>query len=656
MADPSKPGSPGPTNPNNQASVVNLPFGATPEALVNLVRERRMHAMNRYNTYFRKVSRWYDYYRGIYSGKFAAFRNNIHLPFLFSVVQSDVARKVQTSFGGWPIVEFTGYGHEDSWKARKNEALISAQMKDCGSFRKAVDFYTCSDLYGTAIARVGWKTERRLMKARVSQVGMDGRTIVREAPAQTVTMFDGPDWDNVDVLDFLIEPGKRSIADARWVIHRWYIDLDELKELADQGMYDKAAVNKIQANGTMPSGAENDYSQRVNIYRSYSEYDARRTERYAKPVEIWEMWGRVPSEFAPDGVVHRVVSVANGTTLLRNRPNPFWHGQIPFLSYSPMPDPHYFHGPGKMEIAEKMQFSANRFANQKMDALDITIDPMWLVNSSLGIDTENLFSRAGRVIKVDGSIGEDSIRPLSPDLRGINTAYEEIQFLWNAIQQATGIIEDTVQGAPASRRQTKAEFQGRQENVLTRLMLEARLAEENFVEPLANMMVALNKQFLDVPHEVKILGNDAIVNPITGFPLPQEPITIDNMEDVNHDYRARAVGSTQMLGKQMQQNQLMTLMQVMGGNPVGMQMVNWTAFFRQVFDAFQLRNVDELLNPSPTQLNMMAAQQGQGGGGQQEQGPDIEQQIQQASDKVGYGDVPPELMQSIMSQAQGVAQ
>jgi hypothetical protein len=188
-------------------------------------------------------------------------------------------------------------------------------------------------------------------------------------------------------------------------------------------------------------------------------------------------------------------------------------------------------------------------------------------------------------------------------------------------------------------------------------MLEARLAEENFVEPLANMMVALNKQFLDVPHEVKILGTDATINPITGFPLPQEPITIDNMEDVNHDYRARAVGSTQMLGKQMQQNQLMTLMQIMGGNPVGMQMVNWTAFFRQVFDSFQLRNVDELLNPSPTQLNMMAAMQGQGqGGGEGEQELTPEQQFQQAVERQGGGDMPPELMQNVMNQAQGMAQ
>ena len=640
MADTSKPGNP-PPSPNS--AVPTLPGGLTQEALVNLVRERRQHAINRYIHYFRRASRWYDLYRGIYSGRFAAFRNNIHLPFLFSVIQSDVARKVQTSFGGWPIVEFTGYAHEETFKARKNETLVSAQMKDCQSFRKAVDFYTSADLYGTAIARVGWKTDIRDNLIRLPN-GLGGSSEQRVQQ----TMFDGPDWDNVDITDFLLQPGKRSIPDADWAIHRWYIDLDQLEELAKQGMFDPNAVSQLRKWGTLPEAAVDDFNQRVNIYRSHSEYDARRTERFAKPVEIWDMWGRVPSEFAPDGIVHRIVTVANGKIILRNRPNPYWHGQIPFLAYSPQPDPHYFHAPGKMEVAEKMQFSANRFANQKMDALDITVDPMWLVSSALGLDTQNLFSRAGRVIKVDGPIGDDSIRPISPDLRGMQAAYQEIEFLWQSIQQATGIIEDTVQGAPASRRQTKAEYQGRQESVLTRLMLEARLAEENFVEPLANMFVSLNKQLLPIPKEVRILGSDAMVNPITGFPLPKEPITIDSLDDINHDYRARAVGSSQMVGRQMLQNQLMTLMQVMGANPVGMQMVNWTAFFRQVFDAFQLRNVDELLNPSPTQLNQMAAMQG---GGQK---PTPEDEFNEAA-KPG-GDMPPDVLQNVMAEAAGMTQ
>jgi len=43
------------------------------DSLINVIRERRAHALNRYVNFFRKVARWYDLYRGIYSGRFQPF-------------------------------------------------------------------------------------------------------------------------------------------------------------------------------------------------------------------------------------------------------------------------------------------------------------------------------------------------------------------------------------------------------------------------------------------------------------------------------------------------------------------------------------------------------------------------------------------------------
>lgn len=570
-----------------------------PESLISLVRTRKEEAVNRYTHLFRRVARWYDLYRGFYTGRTAAFRNNISIPFIFSVIQSDVARKAQTTFGSWPIVEFSGYGPNDAGIARKNEVLVSAQMKDCGSFGKAVDFFLMGDMYGTAIARLGWKQEHQVKQWRA--MGLDPMTggPAPKTMKEKILTFDGPNWDVVDLLDFWPQPGKRRIEECAWVIHRYYMDLDELEDLAADGMFDAAGVAELKRSNSKPSEAE--HVERANVYRSWSEFQSRAGERYAKPVELWDMWGRVPKEFAPDGMVHRVVTLANGKVLLRNRPNPFWFGHLPFLVYCPMQDPHYFHGPGKIEITEKIQFAANRFANQKMDAVDLVIDPMFLVNRQSGIDTQNLFTRAGKVIGIDGPIDDTVIRPISPDLRGLQVAYTEIAQLWQYIQQATGVIEDTVQGgAPAGSRQTLGEFRGRQANVMTRLMLESVLADEGFVEPLANTFRALNRQFLNVPHEVKIMGTDAMVNPVTGLPLPQEPVEI-NLEDINMDYRARAVGSIHMLGKEYRQQSLMLLLQTMSAHPVAAQLVNWNAFFRQIFQAFEFRNLDELFMNQPNQ-------------------------------------------------------
>jgi hypothetical protein len=612
------------------------PPQAPDQAIVHLVRKRYQHAANRLVSFHRRCTRWYDYYRGTYRGAFQPFRNNIQIPFTLSVIQSDVARKVQTSFGGWPIVEFAGYSHADAPVARKNEVLISAQMKDCRTFNKAVDFFLSADMYGTGIAQVGWLTERRLQQMRKEIQGPLGPS--EQVVKEMVTRFDGPDWDVIDILDAFPQPGMRCVEECDWFIRRAYVDYDRLVEDAQLGLYDQAGLRALSQTN-MPVAVETSMLERKNIYRTYTDAASRREDGYAKPVELLHYWGRVPSEMASEGMVWRLITVANGTVLLRNRPMPFWHGKLPFLTYCPMPDPHFFHGIGKIEVAEKMQYAANRIANQKMDGLDMVIDPMWIIDRSRGIDTQNLQSRAGRVIGIDGAVDDTVIRPLSPDIRGMQLAYQEIAQLWQWIQQGTGIIEDTVSGMKAADRETARSAMMRQEAVLTRLMLEARLAEEGFVEPLANMFRALNKQFLQVPRLVKILGSDAMVNPITGFPLPQEPVEVD-YDTINNDYQARAVGSTQMLSRAMKQQNLVTLLQAVSANPIAAQMVNWSAFFRQTFEAFDMKNLDELLMPGPTQLAMM----GQG----QEQSPD-----QAISQGLSGGDIPNDVMAGVTEELAG---
>ena len=102
----------------------------SPDRIIELVDARRMHSLRYNQATFRQLQQWYDTYRGIWKGRLAAFRNNVSIPFTFAMIQSDVARKVQSSFGSWPIVSFEGYAPEDSARAKKNEVLISAQMKD----------------------------------------------------------------------------------------------------------------------------------------------------------------------------------------------------------------------------------------------------------------------------------------------------------------------------------------------------------------------------------------------------------------------------------------------------------------------------------------------------------------------------------------------
>ena len=576
---------------------------------IDLVMSRYRHSANYHQPRYMAMKKYYDLFRGIVSRRHPAAYNNVHVPFALSILESDVSRKVQALFSSWPIVEFSGYSPEDGPSAKRNEVLISAQMKDARSFSKAVDFFTSADIYGTAFARVGWTTKAELESYREPNLILGKEEIL----TREVVTFDGPDWEVMDILNCFPQPEVKFIDDMAYFIIRYHLDLDELERRAQMGVYDMAGVHELMK-APPANEAEGAIIERPTFYRSMYGQQARTEESFAKPIEIIEYWGVVPKEFAKDGIVNRVISVGNGRVKLRNRAFPFWIKKKPFFAYSPMPDPHFLWGIGKIEPIARLNMSANKLASIKADVFEMFANPVWITSAQAGLDKENLYMRAGRVFQTDApEVSDAHIRPLIPDLRGVQGAFQEIEQLWRWSQQATGIIEDTVMGGRGQSRETATGFQGRQEGVVNRLTLEAMLAGEMFVEPLANYMRALNRQFLKLPHMVKILGTGATTNPITGYPLPMEPTTI-NHDDVNQDYDARAVGMIYMLGRGLRRQDMMALTQVVGQNPAFVQLINWSGWLHELLSTFEM-NAQELTNTAPTALNVAAGAQGGEAGG-----------------------------------------
>lgn len=582
-----------------------MPSGPTSAQVIAYVDAFRQASL-RYNYgLFARLQRWYDSYRGYWQGRLAQFRNNVTIPFTFAMIQADVARKVATTFGAWPIVTFEGYAPEDVARAKKNEVLISAQMKDCKSLTLAVDFMLQADISGVAIARYGWDTDyRKVDYIKYETVAPGLKIPVRHQ--YDAEQFNGPTWQNIDRLDFWQEPAKTKIDDMRGMIHRYWKDLDELraeaknaKAAGEESYYDANAI-ELLAQAPLQGLAQQEFLARKVMFRNEYDTTARQLNRYAKPIEIWEYHGEVPPELAPDGVTRRCIAIGNGRVVLKNKPL----RRIQFLKYSPQRDPFSFDGVGKAEVAYGPQMTVNRLSNQKLDALDQLLDPVWVASNQSNINFQNLFTRAGKIILVDGPADDSNIRPLPPNLSGVQAAYTEISQLYQFMQVGLG-INDIILGEQGGGRETARGYLGRQENTMTRLAFEARCLEEEFVEPLADGFRDQDRLMLDLPHEVKILGSLAQINPITGLPYQPEMATIDE-DDLVPDYRARAVGASQQIARTARQQNLVSLLQMMSGNPALLQAVNWVNFARQAFELFDFKNVDELLVTQLPALNMVA--------------------------------------------------
>jgi len=578
--------------------------------LIELVDGRRQDSIRYNSNLFNKLKSYYDSYRGLWSGRLNQFRNQLTIPFTFAMIQSDVARKVQTSFGAWPIVSFEGYAPEDVARAKKNEVLVSAQMKDANSIIKAVDLYLQADICGTGIVRYGWKNITRKNRFRKMEQIAPGLTIpvVHEEMSE---IFNGPNWEPVDRLDFWQQPAVKRIEAMGWVIHRYWADFDDLMDDANSPTpyFDPRAVRALK-DAPLQGAAYGEFIERKVAFRNEFDYTARQNERFAKPVEIWEMHGLVPNEFTNDGIRGRCVAIGNGRVVLKNREGPMPNQQKPFLAYCPMPDPYSFDGIGKAEIAYGPQKTIDRIGNQKLDAIDLLIDPMWAASdTALNNQSQNLFTRAGRVLLINGPADETSLRALSPNTQGVNMAYTEMGQLHQFMQVGMG-LNDIIMGMNSGERETARGTLARQENAMTRLGMESRLAEEGLIEPLANAFRLMNRDWLPVPQQLKILGSLAMVNPITGLPMPQDSVSID-YDDLAPDYRARAVGASQMMGRSVRQQNFLALFQFLSANPVMMQMVNWAAFARQAFELFDFKNIDELLVQTVPMVNQLAQDTGQ---------------------------------------------
>lgn len=602
-------------------STIAKPVGQTAleDALVDLAVTHKSESELHFQGIRKEFPQLYDLYRGTVQGRWAPHKNTVHIPLIFSTIQSDVARKTQTSFGAWPILRFAGYGPNDAILARKREALIHAQMKDCGSFAKGYDLFLSADLYGTAIAQYGWNFREQDMEVLdVQAMPLTGR-MIEIARRENITTFDGPDWKVFDCLDVYPQPGFRTIEDMLRFQVREYMDFDDIEALGEpnvhgKGIFDKSKISEMKRDGSVAAVVGDDYKHWRTQGRSLYDADARLREKYGKPVELLHLWGQFPIELCPDGITNRVITVANGKYLLRNRPNPFWHGKKPFLAYSPMPDPHFFFAPGKAEIAKKLQIIANRFTNQQLDALDIFIDPAFFYNLNSGLQTRNLLMRPGKFIPMDGNPSEN-VTPVIPNLQGVQMGSQMTESVWRWMQQGSGIIEDTVMGA-TGQRQTAREFVGRSEAVATRLLMESRLFEEAFLEPLGNAFVDLNRQFMTQEKEVFILGENAVIDPLTGKPIPMEQRQRVGGWDLVPNYEAYATGATQQLNRVQRQQNLTFLMQAASTNPMVASAVNWMTFFRQLFTEFEMPNVNELIASPQEMERMMAMSQG---GGQEQQ-------------------------------------
>lgn len=143
-------------------------------------------------------------------------------------------------------------------------------------------------------------------------------------------------------------------------------------------------------------------------------------ECYLKPTEIEEIAEQneqgerlyVARKKYPNG---RYVCIANGM-ILHDGPLPYEDSEIPFQKYVNYADPRQFWGISEVEQLASPQIILNKILSYTIDVLLYTSNPIWIVDNSADVDTDNLNNIPGSVVeKSPGSeVRRENGPPLNP--------------------------------------------------------------------------------------------------------------------------------------------------------------------------------------------------------------------------------------------------
>jgi hypothetical protein len=141
------------------------------------------------------------------------------------------------------------------------------------------------------------------------------------------------------------DPLATGMHNASFVLYRSYQTLAHLRQMQDAGVYRN--VDLVDVN------------RRVSSTSSESIDPAFKQETKGT-VEVVEYW-----------TCERLITVANRGVVLRDDPNPFWHGEIPFTVAVTIPELYTLNGISQVETIIDLAKALTRALNQRLDNADL---------------------------------------------------------------------------------------------------------------------------------------------------------------------------------------------------------------------------------------------------------------------------------------------
>ncbi len=475
----------------------------------------------------KRYDRAYDVYRATGADiwgrqrSFSPWQSRLRVPYAMQVLDTALVNMVTS---GRPRCEV--------------HARTPDYAENAKAFQLVLDYYADRDhlvekvpvvvqqglIYGVTVGKNHWLYKEGTRT--VQQYDQSGAPV---GPTdQTVVLYDGPSFEPWDVYDAWWDPNARSVDDAAYIILRSWLTKEQLMRSSCNmtgehqphecdGIYHN--VEELIASGTSrrqeTSAQERFLQQQKTVRRDV--------------YEIWEVWRD-----------DRVTVIGNRNVLLRDDPNPHWHGRKPIVVASTRPDVMQMQGIPETELVDHLQQALWTVQNLRMDNLLLTVQRgiTYREGGVTDVDALELRPRFKWPVTDHDDVRPFEIQPLPPE------AYREEEGLLARAQLITGITPYVTGAADQQTDQNTATGVSVLSEVASRLLrfkagqIHWRCWQRTFEQWGADI-----QQFMTEPLWVKLTG-----------PAGAEQWRRVLPSEVAGEFDFRLVGTDEQLSRQQQRN------------------------------------------------------------------------------------------------------
>lgn len=460
-----------------------------------------------HRTFADRVDERYRSYRGLIEARSQAaqWTNKHHPAYVLEAIDTMGAYLLESN-PKWrlkvnPIMDDFAAVERLQKGAKANELLLSHQLSIDHYAEKQWVSNMQALIAGLTVEKQRWLEKRGPKRSLetyeepiIDIFGMQIGSVPRLREVQQDQTFrDDPTSETVDVRDFVWQRGSVSLAACKRVAHRLWFDYDELKQLEKQGRYGK------KAGGESVDTLRDSRSFGSTLYQR--EQELFESDKAKDKIEVFECW--------IDGG-KRVVTIANRSVLLADKPNPFWFEHLdhmfPFVVCSGRPDLFVIPGISEVELLAELQEMLWTLANQRLDNIQLINNAIFLIAD----DTEDpdAFEFApGERWLVPRPV-KDTVQAWTPDPTVANLSLQSEALIRGDMSSITGGLPHLAGSDTSTIDQKTATGV----SIITSLA-QKRLATKKQMFTYAKRRIgeqwcALNQQFIRAPRLVPTIGED----------------------------------------------------------------------------------------------------------------------------------------------------